>query len=93
MMLGSEIWSLHIGPNAFFEINDTLALKLRAIGEFESQLATVDYQRLAEGLARVRGFQCPGTVRRSGAAEAFFSLPNVDYCDLVSRVFASGKQD
>jgi LmbE family N-acetylglucosaminyl deacetylase len=89
MILGSEIWSLHIAPNAFFEIGNTLAAKLLAIGEFDSQLATVDYQRLVEGLAKVRGFQCPGIAHRSGAAEAFFALPNVDYCDLVSNFFKS----
>jgi N-acetylglucosamine malate deacetylase 1 len=83
MVLGSEIWSLHVAPNAYFEIGETLATKLLAIGEFGSQLATVDYQRLADGLARVRGFQCPGIDRRSGAAEAFFALPNGDYCVLV----------
>lgn len=89
MMLGSEIWSLHVAPNAFFEIGNALAIKLLAIEKFDSQLATVDYQRLAEGLARVRGFQCPGIARRSGAAEAFFALPNADYCDLVGNFFAA----
>jgi len=89
MILGSEIWSLHVAPNAYFEIGDTLAIKLLAIGEFDSQLATVDYLRLADGLARVRGFQCPGVARRSGAAEAFFAMPNVDYCDLVGSFSAA----
>ena len=89
MVLGSEIWSLHVAPNAYFEISDTLAAKLLAIAEFTSKLATVDYGRLADGLARVRGFQCPGVERRTGAAEAFFTAPNVDYCDLVSNFFRS----
>jgi LmbE family N-acetylglucosaminyl deacetylase len=89
IILGSEIWSLHVAPNAYFEISDSLAAKLLAIGEFNSQLATVDYKRLADGLATVRGFQCPGVARRSGAAEAFLALPNVDYCDLVENFFAA----
>jgi N-acetylglucosamine malate deacetylase 1 len=93
MILGSEIWSLHIAPNAYFEIGNTLATKLLAIGEFGSQLATVDYQRVAEGMAKVRGFQCPGIARRSGAAEAFFALPNADYCDLVSSFFPPSYDD
>jgi N-acetylglucosamine malate deacetylase 1 len=92
IILGSEIWSLHVAPNAYFDISDALAGKLLAIGEFDSQLASVDYQRLVEGLAKVRGFQCPGIVRRSGAAEAFFAMPNADYCDLVSNFFGDEYQ-
>ncbi|MGH9548799.1 MAG: hypothetical protein ACRD3W_05455, partial [Terriglobales bacterium] len=49
------------------------------------QLRTVDYLSLAESLARTRAFYFGFRERRGGAAEAFFSLPNEAYCELVFR--------
>lgn len=91
MVLGTEIWSLST-PNAFFDISDVLPLKLAAIAEFKSQLETVDYLSLAEGLARTRAFHFGFRHRRTGAAEAFFTLPNEAYCELVSWTLVGGRQ-
>jgi N-acetylglucosamine malate deacetylase 1 len=88
MVLGTEIWSLG-SPNAYFDITDVLSDKLAAISEFRTQLATVDYISLAEGLAKIRAFQYGTRERRSGAAEAYLSLPNKQYCELVLSVSAS----
>lgn len=82
MILGTEIWSLGY-PNAYFDITDVFPEKLAAINEFKTQLATVDYISLVEGLAKIRAFQCGIHERRSGAAEAYLALPNKEYCDLV----------
>jgi LmbE family N-acetylglucosaminyl deacetylase len=81
----TEIWSLGF-VNAYFDITEQLSLKLAAIREFKTQLATVDYLSLAEGLAKVRGFHGALRDRRSGAAEAFFAMPNHEYCDLVRKL-------
>jgi hypothetical protein len=85
MILATELWSLLPCPNAYFDITNLLSAKLAAIREFRTQLATVDYLSLAEGLAKIRAFH--GNLRelRTGAAEAFFSLPNEEYCALVLR--------
>ena len=82
IVLGTELWSLCI-PNAYFDITAVLSAKLDAIREFSTQLATVDYVALADGLAKVRAFHGSIQARRTGAAEAFFSLPNKEYCELV----------
>src|SRR5262249_1292982 len=85
IILATELWSLLSCPNAYFDITDLLPAKLSAIREFRTQLATVDYISLAEGLAKLRAFH--GNLRelRTGGAEAFFSLPNEEYCGLVLR--------
>lgn len=82
MVLGSEIWSLTF-PNAYFDITDVLPAKLAAVSEFKTQLATVDYLSLVDGLAKIRAFYSNVRIGRDGAAEAFFSLPNRDYSELV----------
>jgi LmbE family N-acetylglucosaminyl deacetylase len=87
IVLGTEIWSLGFA-NAYFDITDVLPHKLEAIGEFKTQLATVDYISFAEGLAKVRGFHGALRDRRTGAAEAFFVLPNREYCEIVLKRLA-----
>jgi N-acetylglucosamine malate deacetylase 1 len=82
IVLGTEIWSLGFA-NAYFDITEVLPQKLEAIGVFKTQLATVDYISFAEGLAKVRGFHGGLRHRRTGAAEAFFALPNKEYCEIV----------
>jgi LmbE family N-acetylglucosaminyl deacetylase len=82
MVLGTEIWSF-VPANAYFDITEVLNEKLAAISEFKTQLATVDYLSLAKGLAKLRAFQYNVRERRTGAAEAYFALPNKAYCDLV----------
>jgi N-acetylglucosamine malate deacetylase 1 len=84
VVLATEIWSLGF-VNAYFDITDFLQRKLEAIAEFKTQLATVDYKSMAEGLAKVRGFHGALRDRRTGAAEGFFALPNGEYCDLALR--------
>jgi LmbE family N-acetylglucosaminyl deacetylase len=82
MILGTEIWSLG-SPNAYFDITDLISDKLAAISEYKTQLATVDYASLVEGLAKIRAFQSGIHKKRAGAAEAFLALPNKEYCELV----------
>jgi hypothetical protein len=74
MVLGSEIWSF-VPAKAYFDITEMLSRKLAAINEFKTQLATVGYDALAEGLAKVRAFHGSLRERRTGAAESFLSLP------------------
>jgi LmbE family N-acetylglucosaminyl deacetylase len=88
MVLGTEIWSLG-SPNAYFDITDLLSDKLVAISEYKTQLATVDYASLVDGLAKTRGFQSGLRARRAGAAEGYFVLPNKEYCELVRAFGAS----
>jgi LmbE family N-acetylglucosaminyl deacetylase len=82
MVLGTELWSL-LTPNAYFDTTDFLTAKIAAVGEFKTQLATVDYKFSTEALAKVRAFYWGVHERRIGAAEAFISMPNNDYCELV----------
>ena len=82
MILGTEIWSLG-SPNAYFDITDLMSAKLAAISEYKTQLATVDYASLVEGLAKIRAFQSGIQKKRAGAAEAYLALPNKEYCELV----------
>lgn len=82
MVMGYEIWSL-CQPNAIFDISPWLAEKSELISHYQTQTATVDYVSYARGLASTRAFQFPIAARRSGAVEAFFTLPCQDYCDLV----------
>ena len=82
MILGTEIWSLG-SPNAYFDITDLMSDKLAAISEYKTQLATVDYASLVEGLAKIRAFQSGIHKKRAGAAEAYLALPNKEYCELV----------
>lgn len=82
MVIGMEIWT-QCQPNAFFDATHWLERKLELVRIYQTQLATVDYERLVTGLALTRGFQMGAGVRRTSAAEAFFALPNRDYCDIV----------
>jgi LmbE family N-acetylglucosaminyl deacetylase len=92
MVLGTEIWSLG-SPNAYFDITDLLSEKLAAISEYKTQLATVDYVSLVEGLAKMRAFQSGIRVRRTGAAEAYLALPNEEYCELVLSLAAKASSN
>jgi LmbE family N-acetylglucosaminyl deacetylase len=83
IVIGYEIWSL-LEPNAFLDITSHLEGKLGLISNYSSQLATVDYIQYASALAHVRAYQAAITPLRSGAAEAFVALPNIEYCELVN---------
>jgi hypothetical protein len=69
-------------------MTDFWEAKMAAISVFKTQLATVDYVSLALGLGKMRAFFGRLRQRRTGMAEAYLSLPNRDYCDLVLRTHA-----
>jgi|CXWL01.1.fsa_nt_gi LmbE family N-acetylglucosaminyl deacetylase len=88
MVLGMEIWTL-CQPNAFFVTTAWHEEKLALVRYYKTQLETVDYERLVTGLGLTRGFQMGSGVRRTSAAEAFFALPNRDYCDIVRSYYGT----
>jgi LmbE family N-acetylglucosaminyl deacetylase len=88
LVLAYEVWSL-LEPNAVLDITPFLDAKLRMIRHYESQLRTVDYVNYALGLAKVRAYHYPVQERRTGAAEAFIALPNVEYCELARPLCAA----
>ena len=83
MVLAYEIWQM-LEPNAVLDITDQLDEKLALVNKYRSQMATVDYLGLIEGIARTRAFYSPVRTNRGGAVEAYLALPNADYCDLVT---------
>jgi LmbE family N-acetylglucosaminyl deacetylase len=85
-VLGYEIWSM-LEPNAVLDISTHLPGKLALIGNYTSQLRTVDYAGYASALARVRAHHAALHPRRAGAAEAFMALPNREYCELVQALY------
>jgi LmbE family N-acetylglucosaminyl deacetylase len=91
MVLGYEIWQM-LEPNAVLDITDLLNEKLALVSKYQSQMATVDYLGIVEGLARTRAFYSPVRPNRGGGAEAYLALPNVDYCDLVTSVYGEHGQ-
>jgi LmbE family N-acetylglucosaminyl deacetylase len=82
MVLGFEVWSL-CQPNAVFDITRWVDEKVELVKTYQTQLATIDYLGYVRGLARTRAFLQNARGDRGGAAEAFFALPNRDYCELV----------
>ncbi len=88
MVFGCEIWSL-CQPNAVLDITPWLEEKIDLVRVYRSQLATVDYVSYARGLALTRAFLHNARPGRTGAAEAFFALPNKDYCDLVRSLYGT----
>jgi LmbE family N-acetylglucosaminyl deacetylase len=88
MVLGMEIWTL-CQPNAFFDTTPWHEEKLALVRQYRTQLETVDYERLVTGLGLTRGFQMGSRPRRVSAAEAFFALPNRDYCDIVRAYYGT----
>ena len=87
IVLGSQIWSFSFA-NAYFDITEVLPEKILAINEFRTQLATVDYVSLAEGLAKINAFRSSIRDRRTGAAESFLALPNKEYCEIALKLLA-----
>ncbi len=90
-VLAYEVWSM-LEPNAVFDITDYLDGKLSLIRNYPSQLRTVDYESYCTGLAKVRAFQFSSRPGRKGAIEAFFSLPNREYCALVDQFYGKPGQ-
>jgi hypothetical protein len=86
MVLGCEIWSL-CQPNAVFDISEYLEEKTSLIGMYKTQNSYIDYANYARSLAVVRGFLHNGRQDKRCAYEAFFALPNREYCDLVQSFY------
>ncbi|HEX8847936.1 MAG TPA: PIG-L family deacetylase [Gemmatimonadaceae bacterium] len=91
LVLAYEVWSQLPRPNAALDISEQLDEKLEIVRLFRTQTATVDYENLCIGLARLRGFQLGVRPDRSGAAEAFMVLPSGDYCELVRSLYGSAE--
>ncbi|MEM7774296.1 MAG: PIG-L family deacetylase [Pseudomonadota bacterium] len=89
MVLAYEIWSL-LTPNAYVDISEVSLQKEKLISIYQTQLRTVDYISLSNGLAKVRAFQCSARPDRSGAVEAYMALPSKDYCELVRACYGAG---
>jgi LmbE family N-acetylglucosaminyl deacetylase len=85
-VLAYEVWTM-LTPNAILDISDVLPEKLELVSVYKSQTETIDYISFCKGLARTRAFYYPVSCTRSGAVEAFLSLPNHEYCDLVKAVY------
>jgi LmbE family N-acetylglucosaminyl deacetylase len=90
-VLAYEIWSM-LEPNGIFDISDNLQDKLDLIGNYRSQIQTVDYQGYAQGLAKVRAYHAAIRAHRDGAAEAFIVLPNREYCELARTLLSDAEQ-
>jgi len=88
MVLSFEIWEM-LQPNAILDIAEVLEEKLELIRCYRTQIATVDYVGLCQGLAKTRAFYHPIRPDRGGAVEAFFALPGPEYCDLVCTIYGS----
>lgn len=88
MVMGFETWLL-CQPNGVLDITPFLEDKLDLIKIYKTQVATVDYHSYVRGLAATRAFLHPINSRRSGAVEAFFTLPGRDYCDVVCSFYGS----
>ena len=83
MTLGFEVWTL-CPVNAVFELGvELLGEKRQLVSHYESQIATVDYTSYVKALAEMRGFIHGIGVRRNSPSEAYFSLSNREYCELV----------
>jgi LmbE family N-acetylglucosaminyl deacetylase len=83
-----EVWSNHI-PNAVLNISDVYEEKLSLVAEFKTQLATIDYFNLVQGLSSMRAFRHPIDPRHGGKAEGYIALPNREYCELVTRFYGT----
>jgi LmbE family N-acetylglucosaminyl deacetylase len=86
-----EVWTM-LEPNAVLDITDYLEGKLSLLRNYTSQLRTVDYENYCLGISKVRAFQFSTRPKRSGAQEAYFALPNQEYCALVRQYYGKPGQ-
>jgi LmbE family N-acetylglucosaminyl deacetylase len=86
-----EVWTM-LTPNAALDITDYLEGKLSLLRNYSSQLRTLDYESYCIGLSKVRAFQFSRRPKRSGALEAYFALPNQEYCALVRQYYGAPGQ-
>jgi len=86
-----EVWTM-LEPNAVLDITDYLEGKLALLRNYTSQLRTVDYENYCIGLSKVRAFQFSTRPKRYGAQEAYFALPNQEYCALIHQYYGQPGQ-
>jgi LmbE family N-acetylglucosaminyl deacetylase len=79
---GYEVWA-PIEPNCLVDITSVAARKQRALAQFASQMATIDYSRCIMGLHAYRSMI---HLQGRGFAEAFVLLTAGDYRRAASRV-------
>ncbi len=91
MVLSFEIWEM-LQPNAIIDIAGVFEEKLELIRCYRTQIATIDYVGMCQGLAKTRAFYNPVQPNRGGAVEAFFALPTPDYCELVRSIYGEPGQ-
>jgi LmbE family N-acetylglucosaminyl deacetylase len=91
IVLAYEVWTM-LEPNAVLDITDYLEGKLSLVRNYPSQLRTVDYESYCVGISQVRAFQFSPRPKRSGAQEAYLSLPNQEYCALVHQYYGKPGQ-
>lgn len=72
---GFEVWA-PIEPNCLVDITSVAETKQRALAQFTSQMATIDYSRCIMGLHAYRSI---AHLRGRGFAEAFVLLPAAVY--------------
>jgi LmbE family N-acetylglucosaminyl deacetylase len=72
---GFEVWA-PIEPNCLVDITSVAEIKQRALAQFTSQMATIDYSRCIMGLHAYRSMV---HLRGRGFAEAFVLLPAAAY--------------
>ncbi len=79
---GYEVWA-PIAPNCLVDITSVAERKQRALAQFASQMATIDYSRCIMGLHAYRSMV---HLRGRGFAEAFVLLPAREYQRAASRL-------
>lgn len=79
---GYEVWA-PIEPNCLVDITSVAEVKQRALAQFRSQMATIDFSRCIMGLHAYRSMV---HLHGRGFAEAFVLLPAVEYRRVASRV-------
>jgi LmbE family N-acetylglucosaminyl deacetylase len=79
---GYEVWA-PIEPNCLVDITPVADVKQRALAQFQSQMATIDYSRCIMGLHAYRSMV---HLHGRGFVEAFVLLPAAAYRRAASRI-------
>jgi len=81
-----ETW-VPLLPNIIVDISNEISLKLNAIAAHESQLHSIAFSDLAEGMARYRTGQYSTSIRY---AEAFIMMDRTDFLEFYESNIATG---
>lgn len=81
-----ETW-VPLLPNIIVDISHEMTLKLNAIAAHESQLHSIAFTDLAEGMARYRTGQYSASIRY---AEAFIMMNRKDFLEFYESIVATG---